>query len=195
MKTALIVSLALLSAPLFAQVYTPTPPGAPAAVPRARRAPQSEADPSAELNRNLTVRLEGEVAKNLKIDISVTGTGPKWIMDQMVGDDDSALTCEYQVEEKEGAFRVTYSVGVRVAVPSSRPAGPVPAGAPGQPQPFQPGVSITYRDCVIRGTVACRLGEPVEILRNGNQRLKLALEVPAAAETASPPPAPGTAPK
>ena len=190
MKTALIVSLALLSAPLFAQVYTPTP----AEAPRVRRMPQPEAEPSAELDRNLTVRLEGEVAKNLKIDLAVTGTGPKWVMDQMVGDDDSALTCEYQVEEKEGAFRVTYSIGVRVAItmPSSRPAGPA---IPGQPQPPQPGASISYRDCVIRGTVACRLGEPVEILKNGNQRLKLALEGPPAAETASPPPAPGTAPK
>ena len=194
MKTALIVSLALLSAPLFAQVYTPTPPGTSPAAPGVRRARQPEAEPSAELDRNLTVRLEGEMTKNLKIDLAVTGTGPKWVMDQMVGDDDSALTCEYQVEEKEGAFRVTYSIGVRVAItmPSSRPAGPA---IPGQPQPPQPGASISYRDCVIRGTVACRLGEPVEILKNGNQRLKLALEGPPAAETASPPPAPGTAPK
>lgn len=194
MKTALIVSLALLSAPLFGQVYTPAPPGTPTPVPRVRPVPHPEAESSAELNRNLTVRLEGEMAKNLKIDIAVTGIGPKWVMDQMVGDDDSALTCEYQVEEKDGAFRVTYSIGVRVAItmPSSRPAGPA---IPGQPQPPQPGVSITYRDCVIRGTVACRLGEPVEILKNGNQRLKLALEGPAAAETAAPNPAPGTAPK
>jgi hypothetical protein len=192
MKTALIVSLALLSAPLFGQIFTPgTPPGAPAV---RRVVPQPEAEPSTGLNRNLTVRLEGEMAKNLKIDIAVTGIGPKWVMDQMVGDDDSALTCEYQVEEKEGSFRVTYSIGVRVAItmPSSRPAGPA---IPGQPQPPQPGVSITYRDCVIRGTVACRLGEPVEILKNGNQRLKLALEGPPAAETAAPNPAPGTAPK
>jgi len=172
MKHALIVSLALLSSPLFAQVYTPQPPGVPAI-----RNPQPQSEPSAELDQNLTIRLEGEVAKDLKIDLSITGTGPKWLMDQVVGDDGSVLTCEYQIAEKDGTFRVTYSVGVRVAIatPSSRPAGPA---IPGQPQPPQPAASISYRDCVIRGTVACRLGEPVEILKNGNQRVQLTLTNP-----------------
>lgn len=182
MKTALIASLALLSTPLFGQVYNPAP------VPRSRVTP-SVAEPSAALDQNLTIRLEGEVAKNVKIDLSITGTGPKWLMDQIVGDDDeSVLSCEYQIEEKDGTFRVTYSVGVRVAVPSSRPAS---APVPGQPQPPQPGGSISYRDCVIRGTVACRLGEPVEILKNGNQRVQLTISGPIPVEIIPPKPDPG----
>jgi hypothetical protein len=183
MKTALIATLALLSAPLHAQVYTPPPPGSAPG-----RRVQPEADPAAALSRNITIRLQGEVAKQIVVDLAVTGTGPTWTVDQLVGEDDTTLTCEYQVQEKGGIFRVTYSVGVRVAFPSSRPAGRSPAGAPGQPQPP---VSITYRDIVIRGTVACRPGEPVEILKNGSRQVQLTLETPPAVEIVPPAPGPG----
>lgn len=179
MKITIIAIVALLSVPLYGQVYTPQPSPRLRTVPPVVTSPLPPDDPSVGINRNLTVRLEGELARDLKVDLAITGTGPRLMMDQLVGDDDANLTCEYQIQEKDGAFRVSYSVGVRVAVPSPRP--PVPDSS-GQPQPPQGPVSITYRDVVIRGDIICRLGEPVEILRNGDRKLRLTLKDPAVVE-------------
>ncbi|MEO0016952.1 MAG: hypothetical protein RLZZ522_235 [Verrucomicrobiota bacterium] len=171
MKTALIVSLALLSVPLHAQTPAiPVPPN-----PR----PQLQREQPAGLDRNLTIHLAGNFTKDLGVDVAVTGIGPTWTTDTFVGDDYSNLTSEYQVTEIDGAFRVIYSVGVRVAIPA-----PQPAIAPGQPPQPQSRNSVSYQNMVVRGAITCKLGEPVEIIKNGKQRVCLTLLDPAAPESA-----------
>ncbi len=143
--------------------------------------PQPGAEQPPGLDQNLTIRLTGNFTKELEVDLAVTGIGPKWMADTLVGDPASTLTCEYLMTEKDGAFRVEYSIGVRVAIPTQRPGGgPVVPGAPPQPQ-FS---SITYQDLVVRGMVTCKLGEPVEIIKNGKQRVALTVQDPAAPESA-----------
>jgi len=113
------------------------------------------------LKENITIRLQGTAATGAEVDLSLTGIGPRFAADQMIGGD-AVLTCDYVVAqaEGEGGYLVSYSVGVRVKVATHTNAS-------------QGTTSFEFRDVTITGTVLCRLDEAVAIVRNGDKPLQL----------------------
>jgi hypothetical protein len=175
MKTATVLLFALLSVPLFAQVYTPQPgsspsgqPGVPPQPPRRVVRPGGSGEERQGLDRNVTVRLAGELLKGRKVELALTGSGPRLSSQQFVGDDNQLMSCEFQFGEDDGGYRISYSVSVRVAVPVNQ-------------QPVVP-AHIQYQDLSLNGTVVCKPDKAVEILRNGGRSLWLTVEEPAPAD-------------
>jgi hypothetical protein len=136
-------------------------------------APLGEEDPGAQLpDTNLTISLEGTTTTGSTIDLQLTGVGPKFMADQMIGEEGSVLTCQYTVAKEEKGYRVAYSIGVQLRVAVS-----VVQGEKGR-------TNYQYRDVSLSGTVLCSPGVPVVIVRNAKKPLQLTVaEVPAAAAT------------
>jgi hypothetical protein len=173
MKAILWIIVASLLSPLVAQDVTRPPrprtgqqPGAPV---------MKEAGANG-LSRNITIRLQGTTTTNSEIDLELTGTGPTFNAQQMVGKDESVLSCQYSVAQAEGGYRVSYSIGMRVKVVTNI---------------HKDTTNYEYRDVTINGSALCAAGKPVTIVRNGGKPLEL---VVTAVEAVEGKPTPPTAP-
>jgi hypothetical protein len=153
MKAILLAVSCFLVLPLVAQ-DAPRVAGRPPVVP----SPTTQASEEGRtLKENITIRLHGTTTNGTDIDLSLSGIGPSFTADQVVNDD-TMLTCEYVVSETETGYRVSYSVGARIKVPT-------------QANPNT--TNIEYRDIIIRGTVLCSKKKAHVLVQNGTKSLKL----------------------
>lgn len=152
MKAILSIIAASLILPLAAQ--DPAPPSRP---PRPRQAANPEQD-NGGLSRNITIRLQGTTTTGNEIDLELTGAGPTFTAQQVVGKDEAVLSCEYRVAEAEDGYRVSYSIGMQVKVAISV---------------NQEARNYEYRNVAINGSVLCSAGKPVAIVKNGGKPLEL----------------------
>ncbi len=172
MKAILFVIAASLLLPLAAQNPGIRPP-----LPRQQQGHRDVAAPADDaLQGNITIHLKGMTTTGNEIDLSLTGIGPTFMADQIVGNDNSMLSCEYSVKATETGYRVSYSIGMQQRVPTS----------------VQKEVTnYEYRSVVMRGSVLCPEGKPVVIVKNGAKPLQIAVSTTAAEPGATP--APGEA--
>jgi hypothetical protein len=116
---------------------------------------------------NLTISLEGNTTTGSAVDLQLTGTGPTFSADQMIGDEGGTLTCQYTLSKNDKGYRVSYSIGVRVRIATAVVQGQANM------------TNYEYRDVSLSGTVQCKPGVPVVIVRNAKVPLKLTVsEVP-----------------
>jgi len=149
MKTTILLLTALLSLPILGQTFQPRPRTVPTGM------PQQEGQPAGEqLQKNTTIRIQGTTTTGQDIDLSLTGLGPRFNAEQIIGADDSVLNCEYLVKESDEGFLVSYVLRVRLKTASS-------------PTTYE------FRDVSVTGNVLCKPGEPVVIVKNGEKTLQL----------------------
>lgn len=185
MKAIPLLLAVALCAPLAAQNQPNNPP-----MPRGRvvAPPQPQAQPGQPYVRqdpdvkapdsNLTISLEGTTTTGSLIDLQLTGVGPTFMADQMIGEEGSVLSCQYTVSKGEKGYRVSYSIGVQLRLPTSVVHGEKEV------------TNYEYRSVSLSGSVLCTPGVPVVIVRNAKKPLQLTL-----AEVPSPPaPAPEAGP-
>ncbi|MGC4013812.1 MAG: hypothetical protein QM755_04735 [Luteolibacter sp.] len=111
--------------------------------------------PANELDRNRSLRLEGNLGDHRNIKLTVTGLGPQFQSDSMI-EDGSLVTLNYVINDSGKGPVLDYSIGVRIAVPV--------------------GTSIEYRSLVFKSRALCQPGKPLEIYRNDKQSLTLTLD-------------------
>lgn len=176
MKTISLLLAAALLAPLSAQEPGVRPPRHRVSQPQ-----QQVADPSAQLpDANIMIHLEGTTTTGDEIDLQLTGVGPTFTADQMIGEENTVLSCQYGVSRAEKGYRVSYNITVRVRIATNVVRGEKEM------------TNYEYRDVSLGGAVLCTPGVPVVILRNAKKPLELTLseEVPAPPPTPGSPPAP-----
>lgn len=174
MKAILLIVAASLFSPLVAQEVIRPPRQRSGQQPGA---PVMEGAETSGLSRNITIRLQGTTTTNSEIDLELTGTGPSFNAQQMVGKDESILSCEYLVAEAEGGYRVSYRIGMRIKVVTNI---------------NKDTTNYEYRDVTINGTALCAVGKPVAVVRNGGKPLELVVNI--AGEAVEGKPATPTAP-
>ncbi len=151
MKTTIVLLSVLLSLPILGQTFQPRPRALPPGM------PQPEGQPAGErLQKNTTIRVQGTTTTGQDIDLSLTGLGPRFNADQMIAGNDSVMNCDYLVTESDQRFLISYTLVVRIKVTSN----------PGPP-------NIEYRDVSVGGTILCKPGEPVVIVKNGDKTLQI----------------------
>lgn len=130
--------------------------------------PRGQEEPEAQLpDTNLTISLEGTTTTGSVIDLQLTGVGPQFMADQMIGEDGPVLTCQYTVSKNDKGYRVSYSIGVQLRIATSVTQGEKQM------------TNYQYRDVSLSGTVLCTPGVPVVIVRNAKKPLQLTVaEVP-----------------
>ena len=153
--TALILSAALVS-PLFAQNQRMPRPRVVA--PPEQRAESPAEPPAAVIEGNITVRLDGTTTSGNEIDLSLTGIGPVFSASQLVGAEQSHISCEYSVTQAGEAFRVKYTISVRQKVATSV---------------HKDTTNYEFISVTSQGTVLCQPGKPVVIVRNDAKPLQL----------------------
>ncbi|BCU78118.1 hypothetical protein [Luteolibacter sp. LG18] len=171
MRSSILLLLGILTLPLSVASAEPVPPPvAPSVpvqpipaqpVPRQRIRLQNNPGQPGEADRNLSIALTGKVGENREIDVSLTGTGPRFESDSMLADG-SLLTVRYDVTQTDKGTLVNYSLGLQVEVKS--------------------GNNSQYRSLAFSGTVLCTGDKPVEIYANGAQKLALGVATTKAAE-------------
>ncbi|MCW1916716.1 hypothetical protein OJ996_24225 [Luteolibacter sp. GHJ8] len=176
MKSIALILASTLILPLSAQNPRPRQPIPPAPQPGypAQAAPE---DPA--LTRNITIRLAGTTTTGSGIDLELTGTGPSFSAQQVVGEDQSILSCDYQVKESGGNYLVSYSIGMRIKVVTAS---------------HKETVNYEYRDVTINGSALCQPNKAVVLVRNSGKPLEL-LVSPGEAAPAKAPAAPTPAPE
>jgi hypothetical protein len=154
MKAILSIIAASLILPLAAQEMQRPPR------PRAAPSPGNvSAGEEGGLGHNIAIRLQGTTTTGSEIDLELTGSGPAFTAQQMVGKEESVLSCEYRVTEADGGYRVSYSIGMQVKV--------VISSSQGESRNYE------YRNVTINGSALCAAGKPVVIVRNGGKPLEL----------------------
>jgi hypothetical protein len=178
MKAILWIIAASLVLPLAAQDIQP--PMQPPRPPRQRGdqpQPRAQLQEEGGLTRNITIRLQGTTTTGNEIDLELTGMGPNFTAQQIVGKDESILSCRYGVKEAEGGYHVSYQIGMQVKVVTSTQGG---------------ATNYEFQDVTINGSALCTAGKPVVIVRNGGKPLELVVNPAGAAVEGKPvvPPAP-----
>jgi hypothetical protein len=153
MRTILLIAAASLILPVSAQQRPPRARGNP---PMVHDVAPGQA--AGGLANNITIRLQGTTTTGDGIDLELTGTGPSFSADQVVGEEQSILSCEYVVAEAPGGYRITYRIGMRVRVVTNTQ---------------KDSVNYEYRDVTINGSAVCAPGKPVAIVRNGGKPLEI----------------------
>lgn len=151
MKTSLLCLALML--PLAAQeTVRPPRPRTPQPPPPAGLSPSSSAaEAGQQLADNVTIKLSGRFA-GVAVDCSVTGIGPSFTSQGPVNE--SILNCNYILSETDSGYLINYSIGLRVRVPASQN-------------------NYEYRDISATGTIRCKAGKAVAILKNGEDPLIL----------------------
>jgi hypothetical protein len=183
MKTFLYYALVvLLPAVTFAQKpdsrvrRTPVPPGAargsggiaPSPVQNNR---SGRNNPAAEaLTKNVTLTWKGTFQGMTEVDFEMTGVGPKFVSDfaaKKADPDDSLpptiFTINATLTKAADGYRVAYSVGARIAIPTStfsRPGGGT-------------STNIEFRDLVISGTAIVKPGKSLVLSKLNDKELTL----------------------
>lgn len=175
MKSIALLLTGVLMLPLSAQ--NPRPRQMVPAAPQPGYSGQAEQEDPA-LARNITIRLAGTTTTGSGIDLELTGTGPSFSAQQVVGEDQSILSCDYQVKESGENYLVGYSIGMRIKVVTAS---------------HKESVNYEYRDVTINGSVLCKANKAVVLVRNSGKPLELIVshtEAAAPKEPGTPPPAP-----
>jgi hypothetical protein len=158
MKILMLSTACLMPYLLMAQVMVPRQP-------RPRVEPPSQQPVNAVgLKENITIQLQGTTTTGSDIDVSLTGIGPRFSADQVVNED-TLLTCEYDVSETETGYTVSYNISARIKVAVQ--SGQIPG-------------SFEYRDVSISGTVLCLANHPLVLFRSGQKPLQLTISKEAA---------------
>lgn len=154
MKSPILLLGVLLTIPILAQTEMPRPRVVPVPEP-VQHDPRPVADP---LRKNTTIRLQGTTTTGQDVDLSLTGLGPRFNADQMIAGNDTVMSCDYLVSETDRGFMVSYTLVVQVKAATSVNQG---------------STIYNYRDVSLKGTVLCKAGEPVVIVKNGDKSLQL----------------------
>lgn len=154
MRTLILATCCFLTLPLFAQNAPRRP------IPATIGAPGLVQNPGAAdaLDHNITLRLHGTTTTGTDVDLSLCGIGPRFTADQIVNDD-TLLTCIYNVSTAGDGYQVTYTVSARLKVATQS----------------GPNSSYEYRDVSISGTILCSLDHPQTLVRNGSKPLQLTI--------------------
>lgn len=105
------------------------------------------------------IRLNGTTTTGADVDLSLSGIGPRFIADQVVNDD-TLLMCQYEVSEVDTGYRVSYTVGARIKIPTQGNSNTT---------------SYEYRDITVIGTILCSKDTPQVLVRNGTKSLNLTI--------------------
>jgi hypothetical protein len=121
------------------------------------------------LSRNITVGLTGQLGDGSKVDLALTGCGQLFQTDVILGTTEisgnqipTIGSLQFEVEQNDGAYYVTYSIGARLAIPtssSSREGGV--------------STSIGFQEIMVSGKARCEAGKAVTIFKAGDQGLVL----------------------
>lgn len=152
MKKSILLCV-LLTLPTFGQTQMPRPRVNPSGMVQQDGQPVTD-----KLQKNTTVRVQGTTTTGQDIDLSLTGLGPRFNADQMIAGTDSVMSCDYVVTESEQGFTVAYTLVVQMKVATSVNQG---------------STIYNYRDVSLKGTILCKPGEPVGIVKNGDKTLHL----------------------
>ncbi|MFD0894175.1 hypothetical protein KBB96_02450 [Luteolibacter ambystomatis] len=106
-------------------------------------------------DHNRSINLTGNVGENRDINLSITGIGPTFNSECIIGDG-TILSVQYNTVETENAIQVNYSIGLQVEVKT--------------------GNRSDYRNLTFNGRVLCKEGTPVQIYKNGSQTLSLGVD-------------------
>lgn len=170
MKASLISLFCLLILPLASADPTPPivpppgqpgqpvqqPPVAPLARPPRLRGGGVQGGNDNAFDHNRSISLIGNVGENRDINLAITGIGPTFNSDCIIGDG-TILSVQYNTTETEDAIQVNYSIGLQVEVKT---------GNRGE-----------YRSLTFNGRVLCKEGTPVQIYKNGSQTLSLGVDL------------------
>jgi len=118
----------------------------------------SQQSPSLDVNHTIT--LSGTLSTGDKIDLSLTGIGPDFQTDQVVGKNTTILSCTYTLTQREESYHLKYSIGARIKIETKDDDG---------------GKTVEFRDMVLRGVIACQPDKPVHISKSGDKSLTLAI--------------------
>ncbi|WP_411825485.1 hypothetical protein [Luteolibacter sp. AS25] len=157
-KTILVAAVCLFSLPTYAQTRVPRTVAPPGVV----SAPTADSEHGSGLTSNLSVLLEGSITADSVVDLSLTGSGPKFSAEQIL-EDETILHTEYLIATSERGYSVAYAVAARVKV-KTRTAND------------QKTANFEYRDVSITGNVICSLNEPIVLIRNGARSLQLTIK-------------------
>lgn len=110
------------------------------------------------LTENVTIQLQGSVEGGPALDLAMTGIGPIFRGDVVVGKGPTIVTHSYTVEPTEGGYKIEYSVGFRIKV---------------EHKVDDKVKSVEYRDVSVSGTVIAKEGKRLVISKNGEHELGL----------------------
>lgn len=112
------------------------------------------------LDKNITIRLNGELPGGKGIDLSMTGVGPVFSTGSPIGEDDTMVRLEYMVQPEGAAYRVNYSISSRIKIAIK---------GEGDKTNFE------FRDITTNGAVLCQSGKAVEIFKGQDGGLFLSV--------------------
>jgi len=130
-----------------------------------------------ELKKNITISLTGKDKDGSPIDVAMTGSGPTFRGDIVLGEVDSGDgnkipvtgAIQYVVRPNGGGYSVDFSIGfAQPVVTSTTTRQPAAGGAGARPAPVRTS-SIGFKESILDGTVKCTPGEGVEIFRSGKE--------------------------
>jgi hypothetical protein len=157
-KPILVAAVCLFALPIMSQ--TEAPRRVP--LPRVGSAPAAASGHDAGLTNNISVLLEGSITADSVVNLSLTGSGPKFSADQVL-EDETILRTEYLISTSGNGYSVEYAVAARVKVKT---------GAANDQRP----PTFEYRDVSITGNVICSLDKPIVLIRNGARSLQLTIK-------------------
>ena len=111
-------------------------------------------------SENHSLRLHGKLHTGANVDVSTIGVGPIFIVNTPTKSEGGGLVCQYSVTERDGVYSISYTVGVRVRIETSRMNG---------------NINYEYRDYTLEGNTICEIGSSVAIFKNGEESLNLSL--------------------
>jgi hypothetical protein len=167
---SLLLALALF-APLAAQNPNSPPRPRGGIGPSPNQQQFSQDSPGIPLpEANFTISLEGTLTSGTAVDLQLTGSGPTFHADQIIGDDGTVVGCQYTLSKTEKGYRVSYNIATQVRIATNIHRGETET------------VNYEFRSVSLSGAVLCTPGAPIVIARSGGKPLRLTLaEVPAAA--------------
>lgn len=157
MKTPLLAVIGVLAlVPSLSLAQQPrarvSPPPPPIAVPGSS---VISADDNKPLDNNITIRLFSEAPNGEKFDLEIIGSGPNFNVRQAPVTDHLAVSCFYQISNKDGSYKVKYQISIRAKIQINQ--------------------NTEYIETSIEGDVLCKDGEPVTLLKTGNIPLKIVI--------------------
>lgn len=127
--------------------------------------------PAGELSKNVSVSIKGTLADGSPIDLTLTGCGTTMNGDFIIGATkvgENSIpnigTLQYSIQEGDGTYTVSVSIGIRMAVPTAT----VGNGH----------TTIGFQEVAMTGKVRLVPEGPVEFFKSGEQSLTLTLSEP-----------------
>ena len=124
-----------------------------------------------ELEKNISISLSGKMANGLPLDLTMTGCGRLFQSEAILGSTEVAGSkipnigsIEFLVRPLGTGYMISYSIGVRMAIPTS---STVPKGGAATT------TSVGFEEVQVSGTVRCKPDEALEIFKSGDQAMTL----------------------